>query len=86
VPYTKVALKKIPETEAILAQLAQVNAQADADESVLRLSVDAKASVWVGDSSRGGQSRITVKAADPDFQPDAQLTPFGLLLPQSGEV
>jgi hypothetical protein len=35
-------LKKIPETDAIFEQLAQVNAAADADETTLRLSVDAK--------------------------------------------
>ena len=29
---------------------------------------------------------MTVKAADHDFKPDARLTPFGILLPQYGEV
>jgi transposase len=62
--------------------LQQVNAQADADETVLRLSLDAKASVWVGDYSRGGQARVIVKAADHDFQPTAKLIPFGIFLPQ----
>jgi transposase len=62
--------------------LRQVNAQADADETVLRLSLDAKASVWVGDYSRGGQARVIVKAADHDFQPMAKLIPFGIFLPQ----
>jgi Rhodopirellula transposase DDE domain len=66
--------------------LAQVNAQADAAETVLRLSLDAQASVWVGDYSRGGQSRVAVKAADHDFQPEAQLTPFGIFLPEQDEV
>jgi len=82
----KVVHKKIPETDAIFEQLARVNAQADADETVLRLSLDAKASVRVGDYSRGGRSRVIVKAADHDFKPDAKLTPFGILLPQYGEV
>jgi hypothetical protein len=66
--------------------LAQVNAQADAAESVLRLSLDAKASVWVGNYSRGGQSRLTVKAADHDFRPETKLTPFGIFLPQYDEL
>jgi transposase len=82
VPCRTVAPKKIPETDAIFEHLQQVNAQADADETVLRLSLDAKASVWVGDYWRGGQSRVTVKAADHDFQPEAKLTPFGIVLPQ----
>lgn len=66
--------------------MAQVNTQADADDTVLRLSLDAKASVWVGNYSRGGQTRVIVKAADHDFHPQAKLTPFGILLPQYGEV
>jgi transposase len=66
--------------------LAQVNAQADGDESRLRLSLDTKARVWVGDYSRGGPARVTVTAADPEFQPEAKLRPFGLLLPQAGAV
>lgn len=82
----RLVLKKIPETDAIFEQLAQVNRQADADDTVLRLSLDAKASVWVGDYSRGGQTRVMVKAADHDFQPLAKLTPFGIFLPQSGEL
>jgi len=86
VPYRRVAHKKIPETDAIFEHLAQVNAQADADATVLRLSLDAKATVWVGDYSRGGQSRVTVKAADHDFQPDAKLTPFGIFLPEHDEL
>lgn len=84
--YKKVVHKKIPETDAIFEQLAQVNAQADADESVLRLSLDAKASVWVGAYSRGGQSRLIVKAADHDFQPEEKLIPFGIFLPQANEL
>lgn len=82
----KVVHKKIPETDAIFERLAQVNRQADADDTVLRLSLDAKASVWVGDYSRGGQTRLVVKAADHDFQPQAKLTPFGILLPRYGEL
>jgi transposase len=66
--------------------LQQVNAQADADETVLRLSLDAKAAVWVGDYSRRGQARVLVKAADHDFQPTAKLTPFGIFLPHDGRL
>lgn len=42
--------------------------------------------MWIGDFSRGGRSRVIVKAADHDFQPEVKLTPFGLFLPQSGEL
>lgn len=59
-----------------------VNAQADTDESVLRLSMDAKASVKVGEFSRNGVSRVATAALDHDFKPDAQVTPVGILLPR----
>lgn len=85
-PSRKVAHKKILETDAIFDHLARVNAEADADDTVLRLSLDAKASVLVGDYSRGGRSRVTVKAADHDFRPDAKLTPFGIFLPQHDQL
>jgi transposase len=86
VQFRRAAPKKIPETDAIFEQLAQVNTQADAQETVLRLSLDAKATIRVGDYSRGGQSRVTLKAADHDFHPDAKLTPFGIFLPQHNEL
>jgi hypothetical protein len=78
--------KKIAETDAIFEQLALVNPRADADERVLRLSLDAKASVWVGNYSRGGSTRIIVKALDHDFNPEEKMTPFGIYLPQYHEV
>jgi len=53
---------------------------------VLRLSLDAKASVYVGDYSRGGRSRVHVQALDHDFQPDAKLTPFGIFLPEHDQL
>ena len=53
---------------------------------MLRLSMDAKATVKVGDYSRGGKNRVLVEAADHDFHPEALLTPVGILLPQEGEL
>jgi hypothetical protein len=53
---------------------------------VLRISLDAKASVKVGDFSRGGKKRVRVKAADHDFKPSASVTPIGILVPQSDEL
>ena len=82
----RVVPKKIPETDAIFEQLAQVNSRADAAEQVLRLSLDAKATVLIGDYSRGGRSRLLVKAADHDFHPDEKLTPFGIFLPHYHEL
>lgn len=64
----------------------RTNQTADAAEHVLRLSMDAKATVKLGPFSRGGKSRITVQAADHDFKPDGTLTPVGIFLPQFDDL
>jgi hypothetical protein len=74
--------KKIKETDAIFEQLAQVHEHARQDKTVLRVSIDAKAVVKVGLFSRGGQSRVIIRAADHDFKPNETLTPFGIFLPE----
>ena len=79
-------LKKKPETDAIFERLAQVNPAADKDETVLRLSVDAKATIPLGEFSRGGYSRVWLKALDHDFRPDQKVTPVGVFLPQYNET
>jgi hypothetical protein len=63
-----------------------MNAAADAAPSVLRLSMDAKATVKIGPFARGGKSRAQTKACDHDFKPDATLTPVGIFLPASDEL
>lgn len=78
--------KKLPETDAIFAQVAQVNAAADADDTQLRLSIDAKATVLLGLLSRGGYNRVKVKALDHDFRPEQTVTPVGIFLPQYNET
>ncbi len=52
----------------------------------MRLSLDAKARIWVGAYSRGGVTRIIVKALDHDFDPTAKMIPFGIYLPQYNEL
>jgi len=79
-------LKKIPETDAIFEQLKQVNVEADADETALRVSVDAKGTVLLALLSRGGFNRLEVKALDHDFRPDEKVTPVGVFLPQYNEL
>jgi hypothetical protein len=59
---------------------------ADADPAVLRLSIDAKATVKVGPFARGGKSRIPTQAADHDFQAAATVTPVGIFLPTFEEL
>ena len=63
-----------------------MNQAAEVTGDTLRISLDAKAVVKIGESSREGYSRVPVAAADHDFQPDATVTPFGFLLPHSGDL
>ena len=63
-----------------------VNQAADAADDVLRISMDAKATVKVGPFARGGKSRVPVQAADHDFQPEATVTPVGIFLPALDEL
>lgn len=48
--------------------------------------MDAKATVLIGDYSRGGKSRLVVKAADHDFHPADKLTPYGIFLPDQDRL
>ena len=80
------APKKVEQTDAIFAQLKQINPEADGRDDTLRLSLDAKASVKVGNYSRKGKGRVLKKAADHDFRAKEVLTPYGLLLPRYGEL
>lgn len=66
--------------------MARCHQAAAADETVLRVSLDAKATVAIGAFSRGGHSRVAVKALDHDFKPEAKLTPFGIFLPERDEL
>jgi hypothetical protein len=79
-------LKEVAETDAIFDQLHKANSEADETEGVLRVSMDAKASVKLGPFSRGGQSRVEVQAADHDFGGEGSLTPFSILLPHYAEL
>ena len=64
----------------------QVNAAADAADDVLRISMDAKATVKIGPFARGGKSRVQIAAADHDFEPEATVTPVGIFLPATDEL
>jgi transposase len=64
----------------------QINQAADAAPDVLRVSLDAKATVKIGPFARGGKSRVQVAATDHDFAPEATVTPVGIFLPASDEL
>lgn len=71
-------LKKIPETDAIFEKLHEIHNETQDDDTVLRISIDAKATVKIGNYSRNGKSRNGRKALDHDFQGET-ITPFGIL-------
>lgn len=74
-------VKKVRETDAIFANVEQENKASDEREDSLRISIDTKDKVKVGDLSRGGQSRGTeaTKANDHDMEYKEKLVPFGIL-------
>jgi hypothetical protein len=74
-------LKKIPETDAIFANVTRENQAADANPKSLRLSIDTKAKVKIGQLSRGGKDRglEARQANDHDTEWETQLVPFGIL-------
>lgn len=59
---------------------------ADADTETLRISIDTKATIHIGEYSRGGRSRgtVAVKALDHDLYPKVKLVPGGILEPVTG--
>ena len=64
-----------------------MNTLADADPHTLRISIDTKATVHVGEYSRGGRSRgvVAVRALDHDMCMKEKLVPGGILEPVSGK-
>ena len=81
-------LKKIPETDAIFENVNEVNHQADEDPETLRISIDAKAKVNIGEFSRGGKSREEEpeEALDHDMNPEIKMVPFGIFEPTTDHL
>lgn len=63
----------------------KIHEESSSDNSVLRISYDAKDKVSIGDFSRGGKNWNKVKANDHDFSKEF-VTPFGLYLPELKET
>jgi hypothetical protein len=80
--------QKTPETDAIFANVREANKQADEQETSLRISLDTKATVAIGDYSRDGQSRgqEAVKALDHDMQTKTKLVPVGILKRETAQL
>jgi hypothetical protein len=77
--------KKIKATDAIFANVHQANQAADAAPDTLRLSVDCKATVDLGDYSRGGQARgqVPVAALDHDLATQKKSPPRAFSSPRA---
>jgi len=73
--------KKIKEVDEIFENVWRANAESDANPKSLRVSIDAKAKLNIGNFSRGGKSRDleAKKAEDHDMNPIAKLVPYGIL-------
>lgn len=79
-------LRKLKETDAIFTQVHHENQQADVDPETIRVSLDTKAVVAIGDLSRGGNNRQGEYALDHDFAPECKVTPFGVFRPDTSET
>src|SRR2546426_3928483 len=74
-------VKRVRDTEAIFAHVHWENHASDARADSLRISMDTKAKLNVGEFSRGGKTRGSkaTQAWDHDMRPKEKLVPFGIL-------
>lgn len=78
-------LKKIPETDAIFDNIKEKDSPSESG-SVKRLSIDCKATVKIGDYSRGGQTRGDNKASDHDMGCTEKYVPCGIVDEDTGQL
>jgi Rhodopirellula transposase DDE domain len=73
--------KKVPETDAIFENIITKHELSKKNDRILRISIDTKAKVKLGNLSRGGYSRLkkAPKADDHDHHCDGKMVPFGVL-------
>ncbi len=78
--------KKLPETDAIFANIAAVTRDLATNPQQYRLSIDTKGKLAIGAFSRGGKTRVAhpEPALDHDFAAEEKLVPVGISEP--GEV
>lgn len=79
-------LKKIKETDAIFDNIQDKDQQAKDNGDVKRVSMDCKATVKIGDFSRGGNTRGDTAANDHDFGWQEKYTPCGILDEDSAQL
>ncbi len=79
-------LKKVRQTDAIFENVKKENQASDEREDSLRISIDTKAKVNIGNFSRRGKSRgkKAVKADEHDMHVEDKTVPFGILVVLTG--
>ncbi len=83
-------LKKVPQTDAVFANVAAAKDAARSDPEAL-ISTDTKAKVALGDFSRGGKTRTgaagkATQAGDHGPPAKRKLTPLGILVLATGAL
>lgn len=81
-------MKKLPQTDAIFENVWAQNQAADHNPQSLRLSIDTKARVKIGNLSRNGKARTLAakQADDHDTEWQSVLVPFGILNTQTNQL
>lgn len=81
------ASKKTEHTNAIFENVCRIDQDnGEGKSEVLRISVDCKATVKIGELSRGGLSRSDTKASDHDMEWSSKHVPAGILEQDSGRL
>lgn len=79
-------LKKIPQTDSIFENIKEKDGKQINEGAVKRISMDCKATVKIGEYSRGGSTRGDNQAADHDMGCTEKYTPFGIVDEDSGQL
>ncbi len=77
--------KRIPETDAIFENINEKE-QLPGTEGIKRVSMDCKATVNIGDYSRGGKTRGDNRACDHDMGCDEKYVPCGIVDEDTGKL
>jgi hypothetical protein len=78
--------KRIAQTDAIFEQLKTVHQDSDEQPNVLRISMDAKATIEIGEYDRGGKTRVPTAALDHNLGSSMSVTPYGIFVPELNDL
>ena len=78
--------KKVEGTDSQFMNIKNNDKKMEDDENIKRLSMDCKATVKIGEYSRGGKTRGDNRAVDHDMGCDEKYTPFGIVDEDDGRL